>query len=298
MLDHENASEQRPARVVVVGSASFVGGAILERLGRDGVRVLALARADIDLRESNASERLAGLLTSTDAVVAVAAVAPCTTADKLVENMIIARNIAAALASAPVAHVINISSDAVYADSDEPLTESSAAAPSSIHGAMHIAREIVFRSAVAGPLTMLRPTLIYGARDPHNGYGPNRFVRLAKAGKPIVLFGDGEERRDHVFIDDVAELTVRALYRRSAGELNIVAGAVHSFREIAEQVSGMAPTPIDIQCVPRSGPMPHNGYRPFDASGIERAFPEVRMTPLDVGLRRLWGGTSRSAHRG
>ena len=29
------------------------------------------------------------------------------------------------------------------------------------------------------PVGILRPTLVYGANDPHNGYGPNRFRRLA-----------------------------------------------------------------------------------------------------------------------
>ena len=31
-----------------------------------------------------------------------------------------------------------------------------------------------------GSLCFLRPTLIYGSKDPHNGYGPNRFMRQAK----------------------------------------------------------------------------------------------------------------------
>jgi len=54
--------------------------------------------------------------------------------------------------------------------------------------------------SVAGsiPLAILRPTLVYGAGDPHNGYGPNRFRRLASANQPIVLFGEGEERRPAV----------------------------------------------------------------------------------------------------
>jgi hypothetical protein len=38
-----------------------------------------------------------------------------------------------------------------------------------------LAREIVFSSTVAAPLATLRPTLIYGGADPHNGYGPNQF---------------------------------------------------------------------------------------------------------------------------
>ena len=39
--------------------------------------------------------------------------------------------------------------------------------------------------------------------------------------RDINLFGNGEERRDHVYIDDVAELMVRVLAHRSVGALNI-----------------------------------------------------------------------------
>ena len=110
----------------------------------------------------------------------------------------------------------------------------------------------------------LRPTLIYGAADPHNGYRPNRFSRLARSREPIRLFGKGEERRDHVSIDGVAELTTRVIYRRSVGVLNIATGTVTSFREIAEMVLRISNWPVPIEEVPRTGPMPHNGYRAFD----------------------------------
>src|SRR5205814_4943806 len=137
-----------------------------------------------------------------------------------------------ALPRAPVAHCLNRSSAASYADGPLPLTEASPTAPTSLHGVMHLARELMFRAEVKAPLANLRPTLIYGAADPHNGYGPNRFRRLAADGRDIVLFGAGEERRDHVHVDDVAELVVRVLQHRSFGALNIVTGEVHSFMEI------------------------------------------------------------------
>ena len=54
-------------------------------------------------------------------------------------------------------------------------------------------------------LCIVRPTLVYGEGDPHNGYGPNRFIKLIKK-KPIELFGRGEELRDHVWINDVSRL--------------------------------------------------------------------------------------------
>ncbi|MBI2961294.1 MAG: NAD-dependent epimerase/dehydratase family protein [Betaproteobacteria bacterium] len=284
MLVHQFDRAIVPKRVVIMGSGGFVGAAVAARLAQDGVPTLCLGRAEVDLLAGDAARRLASLLRPEDSFVAVSARAPCKNADMLVENMIIARAMVAALARSPVAHVVNISSDAVYADSPVPLTESSCAQPSSLHGAMHLAREVLFASEQKAPLAVLRPSLLYGAADPHNGYGPNRFRRQAAAGEPIVLFGEGEERRDHVYIDDVAEIVARVIFRRSTGVLNIATGAVHSFRTIAEKVVALSGKPVAIKSSPRSGPMPHGGYRPFDIACCRAAFPDFRYTPLDAGL--------------
>lgn len=286
MLEHLNTAAVAPKRVVVMGAAGFIGGAIAARLAQDGVPVLPLSRADIDLLAPDAAARLAALLRPDDAFVAASAKAPVKNADMLVDNVIMARALVQALAKAPVAHVLNISSDAIYADSDGPLTEASCAAPGSLHGAMHMTREVMFQAEVKAPLAMLRPTLVYGPGDPHNGYGPNRFRRLAARGEEIVLFGNGEERRDHVHIEDVAALAVHMLLRRSVGALNAATGTVISFREIAEMVVRLAASPVAIRPTPRSGPMPHNGYRAFDAASVQRAFPGFAFTPIEDGLRQ------------
>lgn len=289
MLEHLHREPTPPRRVVVMGAGGFVGGALVKRLETRKVPVLALTRAEVDLRAPDAAQRLAALLKPEDSFVAVSAVAPCKTVSMFMDNMTMATAMAKALAAAPVSHVINISSDAVYADSPKPLTEDSCASPETLHGMMHLAREVIFRTEVKAPLCILRPSLLYGAADPHNGYGPNRFRRLAAEGRDIVLFGEGEERRDHVFIDDVAELIGRCLDRRSQGVLNVATGAVASFRDIAEQTVRLSGRPVAIKTTPRQGPMPHNGYRPFDISACRAAFPDFSHTPLSEGLARAWG---------
>jgi UDP-glucose 4-epimerase len=162
---------------------------------------------------------------------------------------------------------------------------------------MHLAREIAFQSTVKAPLAILRPTLIYGTRDPHNGYGPNRFRRLAMGGEDIVLFGEGEERRDHILVDDLAELVFRVLMRRSTGMLNVATGEVHSFRAIAELVRDAANSRSAIRGTPRVGPMPHNGYRPFDPAATRAAFPDFAYVRLPDGLRRVQQEVARAAER-
>lgn len=272
--------------MVVLGAAGFIGRALVARLNAARVPVLALARGDIDLASADAPDRLAGMLKPGDAVVAASAKSPCKTSALLAENMKMTHAMLRALSEAPVAHVVNISSDAVYADLAEPLTEDSVRAPQTLHGVMHLAREVAFASEVKVPLAILRPSMLYGAADPHNSYGPNSFRRLANAGKPIVLFGEGEERRDHVLIDDAAELIFRVLLHRSVGALNIVTGEVHSFRQVADVVVAEAGQLVSIETTPRAGPMPHNGYRPFDIAACRSAFPDFVYTPLRTGLAK------------
>jgi len=287
VLTHLNSTPQLSGRIVVIGAGGFVGGAVVARLKREGAKVVALSRREVDLLTPRASQTLKTLLREGDAIVAAAARAPCKDVSMLIDNMVIARTILDAITAVEVSHVVNISSDAVYPDEPLPLTEQTPAAPTTLHGVMHLAREIAFSNEVKAPLAILRPSLLYGTDDPHNGYGPNRFRRQANAGDEIVLFGDGEERRDHVLIDDVAELVARVFSHRSRGVLNIATGTVHSFRAIAEKAAELASHKVPIKGRPRQGPMPHNGYRPFDIAAVRAAFPDFAYTPLFEGMAKV-----------
>lgn len=284
MLKHLNAAPSKPKRVVVVGANGFVGGAVARRLEQAGIETVKIGRKEVDLLAPDAAQKLASYLKPGDALVAASAMAPVKNAEMLRDNMTLTLAIVTAAASVELDHVVNIGSDALYSDSDGPLNEDSLTAPDNLHGVMHFAREVVFKNTIKAPTAFVRPTLIYGAGDPHNGYGPNRFRRLAAEGKTITLFGNGEERRDHVYIDDVAELVYRVLTNKSVGAINAVSGAVTSFRDVAQKAVTLSGKNSAIEPTPRSGTMPHNGYRPFDPAGILAAFPDFKITPIDAGL--------------
>ena len=285
MLNHKNPSPVPPARTVVLGSGGFIGGAILRKIGSSPA--VGLGRKEVDLLVDGAAGRLAAQFRVDDALVVVSARAPCKNPAMMLENIRMMAAVCEAVAKRPVAHLIYVSSDAVYADGPLPLSETSPAAPTSLHGAMHLAREqMILAAAGSTPLAILRPTLVYGAGDPHNGYGPNRFRRQANKGETITLFGEGEERRDHVDVDDIAEIARLTLHHRSSGVLNIASGTVTSFRALADKAVALSPRRVEIKGAPRSGPMPHDGYRPFDPSATLKAFPGFRYTAIDAGLAR------------
>lgn len=283
MLEHQTSAPQPPARVVIIGAGGFVGGAIAQQLQDEKVPVLGLTRRDVDLLQEGAAKKLAGLVRAGDAVVFVSAIAPARNSAALMQNLVMAEQVIAALAAQPAEHLVYISSDAVYADNANPVTERSCRQPSSMHGMMHAARELMLKTEVKAPLAILRPSLLYGARDPHNGYGPNRFRRLAAKGESITLFGEGEEQRDHVFVDDVARLVSLVLAHRSRGELNLATGRSASFREVAELAVKLSGKSVEIRGTPRQNPITH---RHFDVAECLKAFPQFRYTPLGEGLER------------
>ena len=275
----------------MLGAGGFIGGAILRRLQADGIATSALDRPTFDLLASGVTADLVSALQVSDTLVFVSARAPVKNPGMLLENLRMADVVCTALHRQPVRHVIYISSDAVYKDSDQPLSESSCAEPGSLHGVMHLAREVMLRATFPGPFTIIRPTLVHGLDDPHNGYGPNRFRRLAAAGKEIVLFGEGEERRDHVAVEDISELALRVALHRSTGIVNAVSGEVVSFRVLAEFCATQFPSPVAVKGSSREGPMPHHGYRPFAPSAALAAFPGFRFTPWRDGLARACAAT-------
>jgi len=284
MLEHLNSSPIAPSRVVILGANGFVGGATRKILASQGIEILAPRRQELNLLDENADKKLAEILTPTDSLLIACGEVPTRNNKMLEHNISMITSVCTALESVSPAHVMYLSSDAVYADSKSPLNETSWAQPDSLHGIMHLAREVMLANTYNGPLGILRPTLIYGQNDPHNGYGPNRFRRLAAEGKDIVLFGEGEERRDHVLVDDVAELLVRMLTHKSQGVLNAGTGTVTSFKEIAEIVVSHFSSPPAIKSSPRKGAMPHDGYRPFDAAACKAAFVDFKFTELKDGL--------------
>jgi UDP-glucose 4-epimerase len=284
MLEHHYATPRMPQRVVVIGAGGFVGGAIVKELRQQSVPVLPLTRKELDLTGPDAAATLKSLLDPADSVVMVSAMAPAKTVEQLMLNLRMAEPVCATLAQQPIAQLVYISSDAVYADDANPVTETSHCAPSTLHGMMHAARELMLRSSTNAPVAMLRPTLIYGAADPHSGYGPNRFRREAADGGPIKIFGEGEERRDHVMVDDVARLAALILLHRSAGALNAATGVSTSFHDIARETARLFGAGMRVESLKRAGPPPHLMHRHFDIAACLKAFPTFRFTPLAEGL--------------
>lgn len=285
MLNHLNNHPKNPSRVVVLGAAGFVGSCIVRELIRENIPYLGLSRTQIDLLSMDAGIKLLDYIKPNDVLVICSAIAPCKNNAQLIENLKIIKNIISVFETVLLSQIIYISSDAVYSDDINLVTELSTMQPSSLHGMMHSARELMLKTSVGNiPLAILRPSLLYGIDDPHNGYGPNRFRRLVEEDKNIILFGNGEEKRDHIFIEDVTKIVCLTIKHRSKGVLNIATGNSMSFREIAETVVNQFGKHIIIQESVRNNPITH---RYFDITACYKVFPHFHYTSFQDGVKML-----------
>jgi nucleoside-diphosphate-sugar epimerase len=292
MLNNLHASAINPSRVVVLGGGGFIGSAVQSRFKKDGIVVESIGRPNFDLLIQGIDQKLANFLRPDDTLVFVSAKVPCRNTGGLIENLQMAQAVIAALKQQKISHLIYISSDAVYRDSDEPISEYSCAEPGSIHGVMHLAREVALKNELDLPLAIIRPTLVYGLKDPHNGYGPNSFRRAALKNEDITLFGEGEELRDHVYVDDIAQLVYMVACHKSIGIANAVSGQVVSFRQLAEFISGQNKSSGVVKATIRFGKMPHNGYREFKASIASELFPNFEFRGWKEGLSNVYESQS------
>lgn len=284
MLTREKFPSAPLSRVVLLGSSGFIGRSLGRRLADLGIEVLAVNSSVIDLSQQAAASRLADMLRPRDAVVMLSALAHRGRSDSesLLKNLAMGETVCHALARKPCAHVVYVSSDSVYPFGNDPITERSPTSPTYLYAAMHTTREIMFRETVKTRLAILRPTQIYGADDSHNAYGPMRMMRSAIENKRIDLFGDGEETRDHLLIDDLVALLTHVLEQRAAGLLNLASGVSTSFAQIATLISAQFDGAIALRTVPRQ--LAGITHRRFDISELRNFLPSFVATPLDQGL--------------
>jgi UDP-glucose 4-epimerase len=290
MLQHRHSSPVKPQRAVILGASGFVASNLARHLNEQQIKHRAIGSNEIDLLQPQSVSELQTAICDGDALVITSGLTPDKGRDigTLMNNLKMAQNLATFIETALLSQVIYISSDSVYDGNVLPIRESSTRQPRDLYSLMHIAREQILKFATAKqntPLCIFCPSAIYGAGDTHNSYGPNRFFRTALSERKITLFGNGEEMRDHIFIDDVVQLIELCLQHRTEGVINAVSGTTVTFHELASKIAGLCNYDVRIESQARHSQVAH---RHFDVTERIKAFPSFIPTPLDDGLAKTF----------
>jgi UDP-glucose 4-epimerase len=267
--------------IVVLGSSGFIGRALIAQLPD----ARGFSSSELNLLQPSQLSALDPLLGPETTLIVCSALTPDRgqTLETLSANFSIALNLASCLHDKALRKVVYLSSDAVYPFVSEPVTEATPIDAANFYALGKIATERILLSTVQAPLLNLRPTGVYGPGDTHNSYGPNRFIRQIATDRQVRLFGQGEETRDHLFIDDLARLVASLIESDASGVLNLATGESRTFGSIIGDLRTFVPFEFEVVHAPRSGRITH---RQFDISRLRQAIPDLQFTPFAEGLRR------------
>ena len=223
---------------VVTGGAGFIGSAIVRSLLREGARRVVVIDNLLTGRQSNLEEvrraidfqradirnyeEIAPIIRGAAVVFHEAAIpsVPRSIDDPVPSHEVNCTgtfNVLSAARDGAAGRVVYAASSSAYGDTDVlPKEESMAPRPKSPYALQKLVGEYyanIFSGVYGLETVSLRYFNVYGPRqDPSSAYSGvlSLFMKAVLERKPPVIFGDGEQSRDFTYVEDVAELNLKA----------------------------------------------------------------------------------------
>lgn len=309
---------------LVTGGAGFIGSHLVEALVAGGCRVTVLDNLSSgnesnlqawagqlhfingDIRDRRAVETA---VAGCEAVFHLAAVVsvPKTTEDPIgsaAVNEAGSLNVLEAARRAAVRRFVFASSSAVYGDDPNlPKREDMPPKPLTPYAVQKLAVEYylrVYQSLYGLETVGLRFFNVFGPRqDPSSPYSGviSIFMTRALNGEPPLIYGDGRQSRDFVFVGDAVQALVSAAKSPSApGKVfNVGTGQSVTINGLWETVATLAGTASQpVHGPPRPGDVPHS------VSAIDSARADLGWAPgvsFEKGLALTMDWYRESAHK-
>ncbi|MBV9325862.1 MAG: NAD(P)-dependent oxidoreductase [Chloroflexi bacterium] len=276
-----------PGPVLVLGHSGFIGKPLTQLLSQRAADVHGFSSRDVNLRDATALTRFDPFMGAETTVFVCAALTPDrgATIDACVDHINMSGNLARYLSRQTARKVVFVSSDAVYPMVEAAVDEDTPTSPAGAYPVAKYASERLMEMGTAAqsvPLLIVRPTGVFGPGDTHNSYGPNRFIRTALADHSVRLFGQGEESRDHLYLDDLTRILSDLGVSEATGVLNIATGTSRTFGSIVELLQTLTPEPFEVVNAPRAGAITH---RRFDIRRLSATLPGLHFTPFEDALK-------------
>ncbi|HMN72041.1 MAG TPA: SDR family NAD(P)-dependent oxidoreductase [Rhodoblastus sp.] len=297
-------------QIMITGGCGFVGVNLVRKLvGRPGVRVRVFDNESLgkrahlegvecefvhgDIRDRAA---LDAALRGVDTVVHLAA--DTRVMDSIADpvfnfqvNVEGSLNLLEAMRAAKVGRLVNASTGgAIIGAAVGAVNEKMVASPMSPYGASKLAVEgycSAYSESYGVRSVSLRFSNVFGPQSYHKGSVVAAFFKQILQGKPLIVYGDGSQVRDYVFVGDLCEGILRGIESDVTGPVQLGSGKGLTLNDlIAEMRAVVAPRTFEVD------------YRPFRAGEIHTTFCDISKardvlgfdprTSLRDGLRQTW----------
>jgi UDP-glucose 4-epimerase len=311
------------SRVLITGGAGLVGSHIADLLAPEGVREIVVLDNFVRGRRENLAQAMSGgkvtvvegdirdtrllaeIMQGIDVLFHQAAIriTQCAEDPRLALDVLATGtfNVLEAAVAAKVKKVVAASSASVYGLAEAfPTTEAHHPYNNrTIYGASKVFNEGLLRSfneMYGLPYVALRYFNVYGPRmDIYGAYTEVliRWMERIEAGKPPLIFGDGTQTMDFVYIEDIARANILAARSAITDDVfNVASGSETSLNELAQALARVMGSDLKVEYGPerKVNPVPR---RLASTDKARQSIGFETTIGLEEGLRRLvtwWRG--------
>ena len=269
--------------ICVTGGAGFIGSHLVDRLIKEGHRVQVIDNLSSGLREFVNPKAEFVELDIRDAKIldvfqdfqpdyVFHEAAQTVVGDSMVNptedcdiNLMGLLNLLQASVKVGVKKFLMPSSAAVYGDLETlPLTEELQGIPRSCYGLTKLTTEgylRIYEESFGLPYICYRYANVYGPRQGNGGEGGviSIFCEQVAKGETLVVYGDGTQTRDFVYVDDVVEANLLGLRDDVTGIINVSTGTGISLNDLMNTLEEITNTTINREYhEPRIGDIKHS----------------------------------------
>jgi UDP-glucose 4-epimerase len=278
---------------IVIGSTGFIGSKIYTSLKLDPKNiVVGISSSQVDLYIKDSYKKLNNLVTADSTIIMCAGVKKQLgdNIDIFEKNLIIINNFIRSVLCVSPKKIIFISSASVYGEDvmqTNKIDENTSVVNRSYYGMGKYMSELLLAKVceeVKTELIILRPPLIYGDGDLSFGYGPTGFLRKALDGDEIIMWGDGTELREFIYINDVVDIIKKLINSEFNGVVNLVSGISYNYLEITRIIRDTLN--LDLKVSSRIRSKEKVDHR-FSNKRIKNATYNFCFTSLESGIRLM-----------
>ncbi len=165
---------------------------------------------------------------------------------------------------------------AITGEAEPPLDETMPARPLSPYGASKLAGE-GYLSAYGGSFGLqtcaFRFSNVFGPGSFHKGSVVAAYFKSVLNGDPLLVYGDGEQTRDFIYVDDICDLLVQSFSTDYSGVYQLGSGAPTSVNELI----GM------IEKIVGTDNMPKVVNKPKRAGEVEKTYCDISKARAEIG---------------
>lgn len=278
--------------VIILGSNGFIGSRLLKNCSmKTSYEVRGYSREECDLLSLDSINSALPSVTSDYVIIMTSSITRLkdNTYNSMIKNIAMAENIGRFIKERLVGQFIFLSTVDVYGFVKSKINEKLPPDPKDYYAISKLTSEFILRKYCSEsniPLLILRLSGIYGPGDEGKST-INRLFRSAVEKNKVTIWGDGTDKRDYVYVDDIYKIINEAIMKKSNRTINVATGRSYSILQIIDMIKSLSLYKFQVEFRSKAS----NGEKRiedmiFDCSLLMEEFPNLQLTELKEGISR------------